>query len=142
MMPVNESIFLVSNDELLSQTVSKILNERFRLSAMLLHKNEFAKILFMENPLFILWDGRMQTDKDDNLLLWLREHLHGKPIVAILDHKTESATQHWYQHGINMFCYSEESSFEETLIFHTQAIQEHCEKRKETHGSSLDRVEV
>ena len=142
MMPATETIFLVSNDSLLTQQIDQILFEHFGINTVTLQKNEFAKILFMESPLFILWDGRSQTEKDENLLHWLREHLHGKPIVAILDTRIDPSNISWYQRGVNMFCYTECDLLMDTLSFHTKAILAHHAKKNSSSASTIDRVEV
>lgn len=142
MMPASETVFLVSNDSLMIQQIDQILFQQFGLSAITLPKNEFAKILFMDSPLFILWDGRTQSDKDENLLYWLREHLHGKPIVAILDQLIETDNITWYQRGINMFCYTNRDSLTETLAFHTKAILEHHARKQTSSASTIDQIEA
>ena len=129
MIPANDTIFFVTNDALLSEQVERILFDEFGLNTLVLHKNEFAKVVFMESPLFIIWDGRTQTDKDENLLLWLREHFHGKAIVALLDIRVDHNNVSWYQHGINIFCFAAENELKETLSFHTRAILEHQRKK-------------
>ncbi|MBZ0257099.1 hypothetical protein K8I31_13615 [bacterium] len=140
MMHKSETVFLVSNDSNLTQQVDQILFQEFGLSTISLLKNELAKILFMEGPQFILWDGRTQTEKDENLLYWLREHLHGKPVVAILDKRIDPGNISWYQRGVNMFCYTDCDSLTDTLTFHTKAILEHHAKKQA--ASATNHVEV
>ncbi|MDP8243132.1 MAG: hypothetical protein P9L94_03550 [Candidatus Hinthialibacter antarcticus] len=138
MIPNNDTVFLISSDALLSDQVERILFDEFGLNTLILHKNDFAKVLFMDSPRFIIWDGQVQSDKDENLLLWLREHFHGKAIVAILEHRDDNNNQiNWYQHGITMFCFTNDNELKETLSFHTRAILEHQAKRQALESSHL-----
>lgn len=137
MIPASDTIFFVSNDEKVSKHVERILFNEFGLNTIVLPKSELAKIFFMNSPLYIIWDGRTQTQKDKNLLTWLREHFHGKAIVALLNKRIGHSDISWYQHGITMFCYIGEKELHDALTFHTQAILEHHHKKKTIAGSPM-----
>lgn len=122
MSNASKSVFCVSQDDQLVENVKTILGEEFELAVHQLSKKDLAKLFFMAPPQFIVWDGRIHNQLDEDLLAWVRERFHGVPLIAVIENSSASNDSVWYELGITLFCCSDPDGLRSGLAHNGRAI--------------------
>lgn len=119
---LSEIAILVMQDSSLADQLRGILRERFHLKSLCIGKKDIPRLIMMNKPLFMIWDGRRYSLSDLSLLQWLRDHFSGCPIFALLENHPTLSSMELHKMGISFQFFPSDANFHDDLEHHIQAV--------------------
>jgi len=118
----SSTALIISQDESLFLDIKSKLLQDFNLQTHLFDFKVLQQPFCQSKPLFVVWDGRKPCDNWHYLLKWIREHLRGCPIIALLPESGNEIRHELRKMGINIYLDIDSFQFANDLNQHVSAI--------------------
>ncbi len=121
---------LISDDTDLCNQIEQSLCTRLGLNLSWSSENDLRDTLHQEKPLVVIWDGRNLSPNWPHSINWIREHHHGRPIVALLHEHDDQVIERLNQLGVFLVLDTSSDSFFNQMLVYIFAILLDCEGKK------------
>lgn len=130
MITTTLAALLISDDNALFQRIRNSLRDRFNMQLSRYGEDQLWDSLRHDKPLVVIWDGQNPSPKWSHLIDWIREHFHGRPIIALLRENDGLMDEKLNQHGIHLILDMSSDSYIDRLLVNIFAIILDYEREK------------
>ncbi|MBD3267387.1 hypothetical protein GF373_12025 [bacterium] len=97
-----KSIIYLGDDLEFVEKYKKIVRNDFGIQFISFKQDDIREALRVSFPILMILDFPAKPDPRTSIINWLRDHFHGRPIVALLDCPTDEGIQKIRHRGVNL----------------------------------------
>jgi hypothetical protein len=128
MKTYSPSALLIGDDPGFSQELKVSLKTKFQIDSYHFTQDDIRSILRMTKPMVLIWDCRNLDPRWPYLVSWLRDHFHGRPIIALIDENEKDLRMQMQERGVNLILNMQADDYEDNFSELVLAILSDYEK--------------